>query len=129
MFEGKYHGHLDEALVEKGQGGQLVAEERGLPSDVARHTVLIPWNDPAALARALERRDIAVVVTEAAISNNVVLLLPEPGFHDALRQITRATGTLLAIDETHTLVTGPGGLVRRWGLDPDFVVAGKSKCP
>jgi len=55
-----------------------------------------------------------------------VLLQPEPGFHDALRKLTRDTGALLALDETHTLVTGPGGLVRRWGLDPDFVVAGKS---
>ena len=126
MFEGKYHGHFDEALVERDESGALVPEEHGLPSDVARNTVLVPWNDREALAGALERRDIAVVLSEPAASNNIVLLLPEPGFHDALRALTRDTGTLLAIDETHTLVTGPGGLVKHWGLDPDFVVVGKS---
>ena len=126
MFEGKYHGHFDEALVERSEGGSLVPEEQGLPSDVTRNTVLVPWNDRDALAAASERRDIAVVLTEPAISNNIVLLLPEPGFHDALRGLTRDTGTLLAIDETHTLVTGRGGLVGHWGLEPDFVVAGKS---
>jgi len=126
MFEGKYHGHFDEALVELDDSGSVVAEEHGLASDVARNTVLVPWNDVDALAEALQRKDIAVVITEACVSNNVVLLLPEAGFHEALRTLTRDTGTLLAIDETHTLVTGPGGLVRRWALDPDFVVAGKS---
>lgn len=126
MFEGKYHGHFDEALVERGGDGGLVPEEGGLPSDVTRNTVLVPWNDPDALERALASREIAVVLTEPAVSNNIVLLEPEPGFHDALRKVTRDAGTLLALDETHTLVTGPGGLVGRWGLDPDFVVAGKS---
>jgi len=126
MFEGKYHGHFNEALVEPGDDGQLVPEEDGLPADVTRSTVLVPWNDVDALERALATREIAVVLTEPAVSNNIVLLTPEPGFHDALRKLTRDTGTLLAMDETHTLVTGPGGLVGHWGLDPDFVVAGKS---
>lgn len=125
MFEGKYHGHFDEALVER-VDGQVVPEELGLPADVTKKTVLVPWNDIDALERALAGREIAVVLTEPAISNNIILLQPEAGFHDALRQLTRDSGTLLAIDETHTLVTGPGGLVRHWGLDPDFVVAGKS---
>lgn len=126
MFEGKYHGHFNEALVLPGADGKLVPEEGGLPSDVTRYTVLVPWNDVDALERALASREIAVVLTEPAVSNNIVLLQPEPGFHDALRKLTRDTGTLLALDETHTLVSGPGGLVERWGLDPDFVVAGKS---
>lgn len=126
MFEGKYHGHFDEALVDVDESGRLVPEETGLASDATQNTVLVPWNDTDALARALERRDIAVVLTEPALSNNVVLLLPEEGFHDQLRKLTRDTGTLLAIDETHTLVSGPGGLVDRWGLDPDLVIVGKS---
>lgn len=126
MFEGKYHGHFNEALVQIDGTGSLVPEEAGLPSDVTHNTVLVGWNDIDALTRALERRDIAVVLTEPAVSNNVVLLQPDPGFHDALRQLTRDTATLLAIDETHTLVTGPGGLIGHWGLDPDFVVVGKS---
>jgi glutamate-1-semialdehyde 2,1-aminomutase len=126
MFDGKYHGHLDEALVELGDDGRVVAEERGVPAATAGGTVLVPFNDPAALARALERRDVAVVLTEPAITNNIGLLLPDPGFHDALRRITRETETLLAIDETHTQVVGPGGLTAQWSLDPDLVTIGKS---
>jgi len=126
MFDGKYHGHFDEALVELDDDGRLVAEERGVPADTVNGTVLVPFNDPGALARALQRRDIALVLTEPAITNNVGLLLPDEGFHADLRRLTRETGTLLALDETHTQVVGPGGLVRLWGLSPDLVTAGKS---
>jgi len=126
LFDGKYHGHLDQALVELDAHGDLVPEERGLPRDVTRGTVVVPFNDPAAVARALERRGIALVLTEPALTNNFGLILPEPGFHDALRRITRETGTLLALDETHTQVVGPGGLTRAWGLEPDIVTSGKS---
>lgn len=126
MFDGKYHGHFDEALVSLDADGKVVPEEEGLPSDVTRNTVLVPWNDMEVLDKALRGEDIAVVLTEPAVSNNIVLLTPDDGFHDAIRRLTRETGTLLAVDETHTLVSGPGGLVRAWGLDPDFVVAGKS---
>ena len=54
------------------------------------------------------------------------VLLPDPGFHDGLREMTRRHGTLLAIDETHTLVTAYGGLTTEWGLEPDFLTVGKS---
>ena len=126
MFDGKYHGHLDEALVELDDAGELVPEERGVPADTVRGTVLVPFNDIAALERALERRDIALVLTEPAITNNIGLLLPEDGFHAALRRLTRETGTLLAYDETHTQVVGAGGLVRQWDLEPEMVTIGKS---
>jgi len=126
LFDGKYHGHFDAALVEIGPGGGLVPEERGLPADVTRGTVIVPFNDPAALARALEGRKIAVVLTEPALTNNFGLILPDDGFHAALREMTRATGTLLAYDETHTQVFGRGGLTRAWGLEPDLVTSGKS---
>ena len=66
------------------------------------------------------------MLTEPAITNNIGLLLPDEGFHAELRRLTRETGTLLAYDETHTQVVGPGGLVRQWGLQPDIVTAGKS---
>jgi len=111
FFDGKYHGHFDEALVEL-RDGRLVPEEGGLPHDVTSTTTIVQFNDPAALRAALETRDVAIVITEPALTNNVGLLLPEPGFHDALRSITRETGTLLAYDETHTHVVGPGGLTR-----------------
>jgi glutamate-1-semialdehyde 2,1-aminomutase len=124
MFEGKYHGHLDEALVELDAHGRVVTEERGVPADTVSGTVLVSFNDVPALERALERRDIAIVLTEPAITNNIGLLLPDEGFHAALRRLTRETGTLLAYDETHTHVVGAGGLVRQWGLEPDVVVSG-----
>ena len=66
------------------------------------------------------------MITEPALTNNFGLLLPDDGFHDGLREMTRATGTLLAYDETHTQVVGPGGLTALWGLEPDFVTVGKS---
>jgi glutamate-1-semialdehyde 2,1-aminomutase len=126
VFDGKYHGHLDATLVEIGPDGTLVPEERGLPRDVIEGTVVIPFNDVDAFAAALKGREIALVLTEPALTNNFGLILPEPGFHAAIRAATRATGTLLALDETHTQVVGAGGLTRHWGLDPDMVTIGKS---
>ena len=126
MFDGKYHGHFDQALVQLGPDGALVPEEHGLPADVTAHAVLVPFNDLEAVAAALDHGDIALVLTEPAMTNNVGLVLPDDGFHDGLRALTRQTGTLLAYDETHTQVVGPGGLTAEWGLRPDFVSAGKS---
>lgn len=126
LFDGKYHGHFDQTLVELDAHGNLVAEERGLPASVTQQTRIVPFNDVEALRRALEQRDIALVLTEPSLTNNFGLILPEPGFHAALRELTRATGTLLAYDETHTQVVGAGGLTKMWGLQPDFVTSGKS---
>jgi glutamate-1-semialdehyde aminotransferase len=126
MFDGKYHGHFDDALVELDDAGNVVPEEHGLPRDVAEHTKIVPFNDADALARALEPGDVAVVLAEPAMTNNFGLILPDPGFHDSLREITRRTGTLLALDETHTQVVGPGGLTASWGLQPDIATSGKS---
>ena len=126
LFDGKYHGHLDEALVELDDDGELRIEERGVPRDTVRGTIVVPFNDPAALRRVLERREVAVVLTEPAITNNVGLVLPDDGFHDELRSVTRETGTLLALDETHTQVFGAGGLTAQWGLEPDLLTMGKS---
>ncbi len=126
FFDGKYHGHFDQTLVELDPTGHLVPEERGVPAGVVEQARIISFNDPAALASALERRDIAVVLTEPALTNNFGLILPDPGFHSTLRELTRATGTLLAYDETHTQVVGPGGLTNLWNLQPDFVSSGKS---
>src|SRR5664279_1184481 len=89
LFDGHYLGHFDQALVEWGDDGRLVPEERGVPAAVTAQTVLVPLNDVAALGRALERRDIALVLTEPALTNNFGLILPDPGYHDALRALTR----------------------------------------
>jgi len=86
---------------------------------------VIPFNDAGALERALSGDEYACVFTEPALTNQGVVL-PDPGFHDDLRRLTRATGTLLVFDETHTLICAPGGLTERWGLEPDVVVLGKA---
>jgi glutamate-1-semialdehyde aminotransferase len=125
FFDGHYHGHFDESLVSI-VDGEHVPDEEGLPLDVTSRTVILPFNDVAALERALESRQVAAIVTEPAMTNNVGLVLPAPGYHDELRRITRETGTVLVIDETHTQVVGPGGLTRMWSLEPDIVTIGKS---
>jgi glutamate-1-semialdehyde aminotransferase len=126
FFEGKYHGHFDEVLVDRAEDGSLIPEEGGLPANVTERTKLVPWNDPEALRAALEPGDVAIVVTEPAITNNVGLLMPGDGWHEDIRAITRETGTLLAYDETHTQVVGAGGLTAMWNLKPDIITIGKS---
>jgi len=125
FFDGHYHGHFDESLVETVEGVATPAEE-GLPADVTSRVVVIPFNDVAALRAALAARTVAAVVAEPAMTNNVGLVVPEAGFHAELRRATTETGTLLVLDETHTQVVGPGGLTRLWSLDPDVVTTGKS---
>jgi glutamate-1-semialdehyde 2,1-aminomutase len=125
LFDGHYHGHFDEGLVNL-EDGRLVPVQRGLAKATPGKVRIAQFNDLDGLRRALEPRDVAVVLTEPALTNNVHLLLPQPGWHEALRALTRATGTVLAIDETHTCVVGPGGATRRFGLEPDIVTIGKS---
>jgi Glutamate-1-semialdehyde aminotransferase len=126
LFDGHYLGHFDQTLVELDDDGRVVPEERGVPAGVVDQAVIVPLNDLGALATALERRDIALVLTEPALTNNHGLILPDPGYHDGLRALTRESGTLLAIDETHTQVVGAGGLTAAWGLRPDLLTCGKS---
>ena len=88
-------------------------------------TRVVEWNDADALERELARGDVACVLAEPALTN-IGIVLPEPGFHAALRESTRRHGTLLIVDETHTLCAGPGGYTRVHGLEPDLLTVGKS---
>ncbi len=124
MFRGKYHGHGDEMLVSD-SGGELAPEYYGLPPGSTRHVRLVDFNDADGLERALAPGDVACVLIEPALTN-VGVVLPEPGFHEAVRRLTSAAGSVLVIDEVHTLICGPGGATDLWGLDPDIVVLGKS---
>ena len=124
MFDGKYHGHADEMLFAL-RGGGLAPQYLGLDPGAAARVRMVAFNDVAALAAALAPGDVACVVTEPALTN-VGVVQPAPGFHAELRRLTRAHGTLLLIDETHTQVCGPGGLSGRWRLEPDLVTLGKS---
>ena len=125
LFDGHYHGHFDEGLIDL-QDGQLVPAQRGLAKATPGKVRIGQFNDVEGLRRALAPRDVALVLTEPALTNNLHLLLPRPGWHEALRAVTRETGTVLAIDETHTHVVGHGGATRKLGLEPDIVTIGKS---
>ena len=124
VFDGKYHGHLDPTLVVL-ENGDVQPEYLGLPRGTEARTRVVPFNDPDALEQALAPGDVAVVLSEPALTN-AGFLLPRPGFHDVLRESTTRVGTLLAIDETHTLVTSYAGLASAWGLQPDLLTLGKS---
>ncbi len=124
VFDGKYHGHLDTTLVVV-EDGRLGPEYDGLPANVTDGVRVVPFNDVAALRAALAPRDVALVLAEPALTN-AGFVLPQPGFLDAVRALTRETETLLAIDETHTLVCSYGGLAVEWGVAPDLLTVGKS---
>src|SRR5438270_6049951 len=103
VFNWCYHGSVDEAFATLA-GGSVVARDGnvGPPVPLAETTRVVEWNDVDALERELAHGDVACVLTEPALTN-IGIVLPEPGFHDALREATRQTGTLLVVDETHTL--------------------------
>jgi glutamate-1-semialdehyde 2,1-aminomutase len=124
MFDGKYHGQADELLGEL-DGGAVIPEGLGVPLDATRHVRLVPYNDLDAVERELARGDVACVLAEAAITNTGVIQ-PAEGFHAELRRLVSDSEALLVLDETHTLVAGPGGLTARWGLQPDMLVVGKA---
>jgi glutamate-1-semialdehyde 2,1-aminomutase len=124
VFDGKYHGEGDATLVIE-EGDRVVAEHPGLPAWIGQGARIVQFNDIAALEAALEPGDVALVLAEPAMTN-AGFLLPQPGYHEALRRVTRDTGTLLALDEVHTLVCAYGGLAGDWGLEPDFLTVGKS---
>ena len=125
VFEGCYHGTVDETFATLAEG-QVVARRGNLgpPVPLDETTKVVEWNDVDGLEAALRPRDVALVLTEPALTN-VGIVHPEPGFHAALRELTRRTGTWLAIDETHTICCGPGGYTKAHGLEPDVVTVGK----
>jgi len=97
----------------------------GAPVDPRETTRVIEFNDAAALDRELDHGDVAAVLMEPALTN-IGIVLPEPGYLDAVRTLTRQHGSLLINDETHTFSAGPGGCTQAWGLEPDIVTIGKS---
>jgi glutamate-1-semialdehyde aminotransferase len=107
--------------------GRVVASRGniGPPVDPAETTRVVEFNDVAGLERALEDRQVAVLLIEPALTN-VGIVLPEPGYLDAVRELTSRYGTILIIDETHTICAGPGGGTRQWGIEPDMLVIGKT---
>jgi glutamate-1-semialdehyde 2,1-aminomutase len=97
----------------------------GAPVPIELTTRAAEFNDLGSVERALAHGDVAVVVTEPALTN-IGIVLPEPGFMEGLRELCDRYGALLLIDETHTISAGPGGCTQEWSLRPDIVVIGKS---
>lgn len=122
-----YHGSVDETHVTFDENNKMVPEE-GVHPNAMHHeetTRLVEFNDAEALEEALSHGDVACVLTEPMMTN-VGMVPTKPGYHEAMRKLTRQYDAALIIDETHSISTGPGGYTRAYDLDPDFFVLGKA---
>jgi glutamate-1-semialdehyde 2,1-aminomutase len=125
VFNGCYHGTVDEALVRL-VDGKVVPREGAMPPPVDPEltTRIVEFNDLHALEQALGPGDIAAVLMEPAMTN-CGIILPETGYLNGVREITKKTGTVWIIDETHTWCAGPGGYTAAHNLKPDMITLGK----
>jgi glutamate-1-semialdehyde 2,1-aminomutase len=122
VFNWCYHGSVDEAFVtlegsREGNVGPMV--------DPAETTRVAEFNELDSVEAALAHGDVACLLMEPALTN-IGIVLPEDGFLDGVRELCTRHGTLLIVDETHTLSAGPGGCTAAWGLQPDAITLGKS---
>jgi glutamate-1-semialdehyde 2,1-aminomutase len=126
VFHYCYHGTVDESFAGLRDG--VVGPRRGNigpPVNPAETTRVVEFNDLDALEEALKLHDVACILAEPAMTN-VGIILPEPGYWKAARELARRYGALLIADETHTICAGPGGCTAEWKLEPDMVVFGKA---
>lgn len=126
VFSGCYHGGVEEAHVQLVDGHmhlRNMIHANGV--DHARVSAVVEFNDVPALEAALAPGDVAAVLAEPVMTN-FGMIEPAPGFHETLRALTRKAGTLLIIDETHTISSGPAGYTALHGLEPDVLVLGKA---
>ena len=125
VFNGCYHGAVDETFVKLKDGKTIMKPGlTGQAIDLTQTSVVAEFNDVAGLEKLLAAKDIACVIMEPVLTNSC-MVLPEAGFLDHVRKLTRDHGTLLLIDETHTISTGLGGYTKTHNLDPDIFVLGK----
>jgi glutamate-1-semialdehyde 2,1-aminomutase len=125
VFNGCYHGTVDDVMVEL--SGSKTQNRQGLMGQVADLTLgatAVEFNDLAAVESALKTGEIAAILTEPVMTNSC-MVLPDAGFHDGLRLLSRRYGALLIIDETHTISSGLGGYTAVHSLSPDMFVVGK----
>jgi glutamate-1-semialdehyde 2,1-aminomutase len=133
--EGGYHGHHDEVMISMkppvDQAGPAdapwsVPGTAGLTAGVVADTIVIPYNDPGALERVLAAGDVAAFIVEP-VMENIGICMPQPGYLEAVREITRKYGTMLIFDEVKTGITaGWGGATGAFGIEPDLVTLAKS---
>ena len=122
-----YHGSVDETFAVIGPDGAVVKRRGniGAPVEPTLTTRVVEINDLEALGRELAHGDVSAVLMEPALTN-VGIVLPDPGYHEGVRELTRRHGTLLINDETHTICAGPGGYTGAHGLSPDMLTIGKT---
>ena len=127
VFNYCYHGSVDEAFIILDEEGTPMSRPSniGPQVDPIYTTKVIEFNDIAALETALSACDVAAILAEPVMTN-IGIIHPVPGYHDELRNLASKYGSLLIIDETHTICTGPGGYTAAFGLKPDFLTLGKS---
>ncbi|MCA3507159.1 MAG: aspartate aminotransferase family protein [Rhodobacter sp.] len=125
VFNGCYHGTVDDIFVTI-RNGKTVNRPGllGQVADLSLVATAVEFNDIAAVEAALKTGEIAAILTEPVMTNSC-MVLPDPGFHRALRDLSRRHGAVLILDETHTISSGPGGYTRVHGLEPDMFVVGK----
>ncbi|MCZ6777962.1 MAG: transaminase [Acidobacteria bacterium] len=123
LFDGQYHGEINESLVEL-EDGEVRPGTAGLLRGAAECTRIVQFNDLDAVESVLGDGDVACVVTEPALTN-IGVILPDDGFLHAMKEIAHRHGTLVVLDETHTQVCAYGGLTRAWGIESDMIVLGK----
>jgi len=122
-----YHGSVDETYGNLDEDGNIILREGtiGQPIPIEETTRVVEINDLEGLERALAHGDVAACLFEPALTN-IGIVLPEPGYHEGVRELCTKYGTLLIIDETHTISAGPGGMTKAYGLQPDVVTIGKT---
>ena len=128
VFDGCYHGAVDDTLVDRDPSTGITLPRASTLGQVHNHhafTRVVPFNDLAALEAALSDGQVACLLAEPALTN-CGLVPPAPGFWHAAQALCQRFGTLLVMDETHTLSTARGGYAKAHGLTPDFFVAGKA---
>ncbi len=127
VFAYAYHGSVDETFAVPDENGKAVSRPGNVapPVPLDLTTRVVEFNDIEAVRRELANGDVAAVLTEPAMTN-IGIVLPQPGFMEELRKACDETGTLLMIDETHTISVGPGGATKAWGLKPDIFIIGKA---
>ncbi len=122
-----YHGSVDETFATLDAEGNTVAREGNIGAPVAldQTTRVVEFNDIAGMEKALAHGDVAAILMEPAMTN-VGIVLPQAGYLEAVQELAKKYGTLLIIDETHTISVGPGGMTADRGLKPDFLTIGKA---
>ena len=121
-----YHGTVDETFAILGADGSTISRPGniGAPVPLDQTTISVDFNDVAALEKALATGEVAAVLMEPALTN-IGIVLPEPGYLQACRELTSKYSAVWIVDETHTLSVGPGGWTGTYGLEPDMLTVGK----